>query len=90
MTQLWTPSDDVLGHDPIALQKIELPYEPIDLEAQGVLLGDAVDDDANEAAAALVLASLDDDDVAGSETGDTDDDEEIDDPDDNEAVSGDV
>jgi len=87
---LWTPSDELLGLDPIALQKIQAPFEPEDLEAQGILLGDINDDDANEAAACLVLASLDDDDVAGTETGEADDDEDLDDPDDGEAISADV
>ena len=86
---LWTPSDELLGLDPIALQKIQAPFEPEDLEAQGILLGDINDDDANEAAACLVLASLDDD-VAGTETGEADDDEDLDDPDDGEAISADV
>ena len=90
MTQLWTPSDELLAHDPIALQKIERPFEPIDLPAQGIWFSDETDDDANEAAACVVLASLEDDDVAGADTGETDDDEEIDDPDDDEDVSGDV
>jgi hypothetical protein len=90
MTQLWTPSDELLGHDPIALQKIQLPFEPIDLTAHGISFSDEVDDDANEAAACVVLASLDEDDSAGDETGETDDDEEIEDPDDDQDVSGDV
>ena len=89
MTQLWTPSDALLEHDPIALQKIQSPFAPFDLEAHGVTLADVADDDANEAAAALVLASIDDDDSAGPETGETDDDEDIDDPDDDD-VSADV
>ena len=88
MPQLWIPSDDLLKHDPIALQKIESPFEPPDLEAHGIKLFDVEDDDANEAAACLVLASLDD--STGEETGDADDDDEIDDPDDREDVNGDL
>jgi hypothetical protein len=88
MPQLWIPSDDLLKHDPIALQKIESPFEPPDLEAHGIKLFDVEDDDANEAAACLVLASLDD--STGDETGDADDDDEIDDPDDREDVEGDL
>jgi len=90
MPQLWIPSDDVLEHDPIALQKIESPFEPPDLESHGIKLFDVEDDDANEVAAALVLASLDDDGVVGDEPGDADDDDEIDDPHDGEAVAGDI
>jgi hypothetical protein len=88
MPQLWIPSDDLLKHDPIALQKIESPFEPPDLEAHGIKLFDVEDDDANEAAACLVLASLDD--STGEETGDAADDDEIDDPDDREDVEGDL
>ncbi len=84
------PSDELLGRDPIALQKIGLPFEPIDLAAQGISFSDEVDDDANEAAACLVLASLEDDDAAGAETGETDEEEEVDDPDDGQDVSGEV
>jgi hypothetical protein len=90
MPQLWIPSDDLLKHDPIALQKIESPFEPPDLEAHGIKLFDVEDDDANEAAACLVLASLGSDDSAGDEPGEADDDDEIDDPDDGEDVSGDL
>ena len=90
MPQLWIPSDDLLEHDPIALQKIESPFDPPDLEAHGIKLFDVEDDDANEAAACLVLASLDGDDVLADEPGDADDDDEIDDPDDGEDVLGDL
>jgi hypothetical protein len=91
MPQLWIPSDDLLEHDPIALQKIESPFEPPDLEAHGIKLFDLEDDDANEAAAALVLASLDNDEAtAAGEPGEADDDDEIDDPEDGEHVAGDV
>lgn len=90
MPQLWIPSDDLLEHDPIALQKIESPFEPPDLEAHGIKLFDIEDDDVNEAAAALVLASLDRDDVVADEPGEADDDDEIDDPDDGEDVAGDL
>jgi len=89
MTELWTPSDELLGHDPIALQKIQSPYAPLDLEPHGVTLADIVSDDANEVAACLVLASLDDDDTVSGESGETDDDDEIDDYED-EPVDGDV
>jgi hypothetical protein len=90
MSQLWTPSDEMLRHDLIALQKIQTPFEPIDLEAHGIKLFDVEDDAANEAAASLVLASLESDDVAGDEPGECDDDEELDDPDDHENVTSDV
>ncbi|MEA2144317.1 MAG: hypothetical protein QOI64_2747 [Solirubrobacteraceae bacterium] len=81
-TDLWTPSDELLGHDPIALQKIQSPFAPLDLEPHGVSLADIVADDANEVAACLVLASLDDDDAVSAESGETDDDDEIDEFDD--------
>jgi hypothetical protein len=90
MPELWIPSDDLLKHDPIALQKIESPFEPPDLEAHGIKLFDVEDDDANEAAACLVLASLDSDDSACDEPGEADDDDEIDDLDDGEDVDGDL
>jgi len=79
MSDLWIPSDGVLRHDPIARQKIDTPFEPLDLEAHGIKLFDVEDDEANEAAASLVLASLQNDDVAGDEPGDCDDDDELDD-----------
>jgi hypothetical protein len=81
-TDLWTPSDELIGLDPIATAKIQSPFAPPDLQAQGILLDDIVDHDANEAAACLVLASLDDDDSACHESGETDDDDEVDDFDD--------
>ena len=90
MPQLWIPSDDLLEHDPIALQKIQSPFDPPDLEAHGIKLFDVEDDDANEAAACLVLASLDSDDSAADESGEADDDDEIDDPADGEDVIGDL
>ncbi len=90
MSQLWTPSDEMLRHDPIALQKIETPFEPADLEAHGIKLFDVEDDAANEVAASLVLASLESDDVAGDEPGECDDDEDLDDPEDDENVKGDI
>jgi hypothetical protein len=90
MPQLWIPSDDLLEHDPIALQKIESPFEAPDLEAHGIKLFDVEDDDANAAAACLVLASLDSDDSAGDEPGAADDDDDIDDPADDEDVHGDL
>lgn len=90
MSQLWTPSDGLLGQDPIALQKIQSPFAPLDLESNGVSLADILSDDANEVAACLVLASLDSDDAVADESGETDDDEQIDDPDDASDVSGDV
>jgi hypothetical protein len=89
MPQLWIPSDDLLEHDPIALQKIESPFDPPDLEAHGIKLFDVADDDANAAAACVVLASLDEDsavDISGA----ADDDDEIDDPADGEDVHGDL
>ena len=79
MPELWIASDDLLQHDPIALQKIDSPFEPPDLESHGIKLFDVEDDDANEAAACLVLASLDDDESAADEPGEADDDDDIDD-----------
>jgi hypothetical protein len=90
MSNLWTPSDEMLQRDPIARQKIQSPYDPLDLEAEGIRLFDEEDDDANEAAACLVLASLDDDDTAADEPGECDDDEQLDDPDDDANVMDDV
>jgi hypothetical protein len=88
MPQLWTPSDDLLERDPIALQKIATPFHPPDLEAHGIKLFDIEDDEANAVAACLVLASLESDDVAGDEPGDAPDDDELDDPADDTDVSG--
>ncbi|MDX6720431.1 MAG: hypothetical protein QOJ63_2685 [Solirubrobacteraceae bacterium] len=90
MTDLWTPSDDLLRQDPIALQKLQTPFDPPDLEAQGIKLFDVEDDAANEAAACIVLASLDDDDVPGDEPGESDDDDAIEDPEDDGHLSADV
>jgi hypothetical protein len=90
MSQLWTPSDDLLQRDPIALQKITTPFEAPELEENGIALFDIEDDDANEAAACLVLASLEHDDVAGDEPGESSDDDDLDDPDDDEDVTPDV
>jgi hypothetical protein len=90
MPELWIPSDDLLHHDPIALQKIESPFEPPDLESHGIKLVDVEDDDANEAAACLVLASLDSDELAADEPGEADDDDEIDDPADARIATTDV
>jgi hypothetical protein len=81
MSQLWTPSDDLLAQDPIAQQHVSMPFDPPDLAAGGIVLPDVDDDETNELLAALALAELDDDDVAGDEPGDVDDDHEIDDPD---------
>lgn len=88
MSELWTPSDDVLERDPIAAQKIATPFEPPDLEAHGIKLFDVEDDEANAVAACLVLASLDSDDVMGDEPGDAVDDDELDDPADDQDVTG--
>lgn len=78
-TQLWIPSDDLVGLDPIAQMKMASAFEPPDLEAHGIKLFDIEDDDANEAAACVVLASLDSDDIVGDEPGEADDDDQIDD-----------
>jgi hypothetical protein len=88
MPQLWIPSDDLLERDPIAVQKIATPFDAPDLEAHGIKLFDVEDDEANAVAACLVLASLDSDDVAGDEPGDVADDDELDDPADDEDVTG--
>jgi hypothetical protein len=90
MSNLWTPSDEMLQRDPIAQRMIQSPFEPLDLEAEGIQLFDVEDDDANEAAACLVLASLDDDSTAADEPGECDDDEQIDEPDDGENLMGEV
>jgi hypothetical protein len=91
MFDIWSPSDDALQHDPIALQKITTPFEPLDLESHGITLFDiGVDDDANAAAACLVLAQLDSDDASSDQPGDCYDDEALDDPEDPEDVTSDV
>ena len=59
MTELWTPSDDLLFGDGIAKAKIDNPFEPADLEAAGVLLPEAAGDAAVQAAAAVALAEID-------------------------------
>lgn len=82
MTEIWTPSDELLIADVIAAQKVAEPYDPPDLEAQGILLPDVVDDEANAAAAALVVASISEDEDDEGEGGECDDDDAIDDPDD--------
>jgi hypothetical protein len=79
MTDLWTPSDDLLARDPIAERHVELPFDPPELEAQGVALPDLQDEEAIELAAALALAAQEDDDLAGDEPGEAEDDDEVDD-----------
>lgn len=59
MTELWTPSDELLFGDAIARAKIDNPFEPADLEAAGVLLPEVAGDDAVQAAAAVALAEID-------------------------------
>jgi hypothetical protein len=91
MSELWTPSDDLLRQDPIALQKLRTPFDPPDLEAQGIKLFDVEDHAANEAAACIALASLDDgDDGDDDEPGEYDDDDAIEDHEDGEGVAADV
>jgi hypothetical protein len=89
MSELWTPSDELLSQDPIAQQKISVPFDPPELAAQGIVLPDIPDDETNELLAALALAELDDDDAAGDEPGDVDDDHDIEDPGD-EPVQADI
>ena len=90
MSQLWIPSDELLQRDPIAQQKIRTPFEPVDVEAQGIRLFDVEDEAANEAGAWIALASLDDGDLTGDESGDCDDDEQLDDPADAEPVTAEI
>lgn len=89
MTDLWTPSDDLLARDPVAMAHVTDPFDTPDLEAQGVVLPDVEDHEANELLAAVVLAELDDDDVAGDEPGDVDDDDDVD-GDEDEPVAAEV
>lgn len=83
MSDLWTPSDARLEQDSIAAQHIRLPYDPPDLEANGIVLPDDVDDERIELAAAIALAELDDDAPAaeGEEPGGCEDDDDIEDAD---------
>ena len=91
MTDLWTPSDDLLTRDPIANQQIENPHETPALEQAGLQLPDVENDAANEAAAAWCLAeSAGDDAPVQGESGECPDDGEIDDTDDKERIEGDV
>jgi hypothetical protein len=88
MPELWTPSDELLRSSPIALQKLENPFDPPDLASAGIDLADVEDDAANEAAAAVVLATMSTDEDPG-ESGDCADDDDVD-ADDGNDVSGDV
>lgn len=81
MSELWTPSDDLLGRDPIAAQHIKLPYDGPELEANGITLPDDLDDEQTELAAAIALAELDDDAPAGDEPGGCEDDDDVEDTD---------
>lgn len=66
MTELWTPSDELIAADGIATAKIDNPHDPHDLEAVGVLLPESDAGDAIfEAAAAVALAEIDDSDPEG-------------------------
>jgi hypothetical protein len=56
ITELWTPSDELLTTDPIASEQIEHPHETTGLEQAGLALPDIDDDAANAAAAAWALA----------------------------------
>lgn len=81
MTDLWTPSDDLLVADPIADAKVANPHAAPGLTEAGVVLpGD--DDDTNLARAAVVLAELDGDDADSDESGSAADDDDVMDPDD--------
>lgn len=52
MTDIWTPSDDLLAQDPIAMAKVENPY----YAHPDVVTPDEDSDEVNEIAAALALA----------------------------------
>jgi hypothetical protein len=82
MTEIWTPSDDLLKSDPIAELKVVHPFDPPDLAAHGIVLPDTEDDEANAAAAALAIAVISEDEDAAGEGGECDDDDAIDEPDD--------
>ena len=91
MTDLWTPSDDLLTKDPIAIQQIANPHEASGLEQAGVHFPDIDDEAANEAAAAFTLAECEGDNApADGVSGDCSDDDEIADGGDAERIASDV
>lgn len=81
MTDLWTPSDELLKADPVAQVKVDWPFDPPDLADAGVVLPDLEDDDANEEAAAVALTVISEDEDS-DEGGECDDDDALDEPDD--------
>jgi hypothetical protein len=91
MTDLWTPSDDLLTADPIANQKITNPHETPGLVEAGLTIPDGEDDAANEAAAAWCLAeSAGDEAPANGESGECADDHEVADTDNDETIEDDI
>lgn len=86
MTDLWTPSDNLLEQDPIAKAKIENPFDPPGLHAPA---GDE-DDDANAEAAAAALAESRGDKPADGFDGAVDDDDAVDEPGETDDVPSDV
>lgn len=91
MTDLWTPSDDLLLGDPIALQQIRNPHDTSALQPAGIELRDLRDDAANEAAAALSLVdNADDERPAQGQSGECADDDEVADAGDAERIEATV
>lgn len=90
MSDIWTPSDELLALDPIAVSKVANPHASPKLSEAGIVLPDS-DDDANEELAALALAELDGDDTeADVESGAVDDDDTIDDDTDTDPIGDEV
>jgi hypothetical protein len=87
MTDLWTPSDDLLTKDPIAIQHIATPHIAAGLEQPGLQLPDVEDDAVNAAAAAFNVLQADGDDApAAGESGECADDDEVADNDDHDPI----
>lgn len=90
MTDLWTPSDELLLKDPIAAAKVANPHSSPDLSEAGIVLPDG-DAEANEEMASLALAEADGDDTTGQiDSGAADDDDDIDDPHDADPIGDEV
>jgi hypothetical protein len=89
MTDLWTPSDDLLADDPVAIQQITNPHDASGLAQAGLQLPDTEDDATNEAAAAFNLAEADGNNApAAGESGECADDDEVADTDDGPIEEG--
>jgi len=91
MSELWTPSDELLLADPVAASKVANPFSSPKLAEAGIILPE-LDEDDNEELAALALAELDGDEVleGAVESGACNDDQEVDDDADTEPVGEDV